>query len=106
MSASAALRLKSKSAPSLTGHARIRDRRGVRWDGYSFRDRVRETCEPCFEAAQNDCSLRQSNEPSVYLANEGTDTGLIQDFLGHASIASTVCYTRLAPGRLAAVRAR
>jgi type 1 fimbriae regulatory protein FimB len=40
------------------------------------------------------------------LANDGTDTRLIQDFLGHASIANTVRYTRLAPGRLAAVRVR
>jgi site-specific recombinase XerD len=40
------------------------------------------------------------------LPNEGTDTRLIQDFLGHASIANTVRYTRLAPGRLAAVRVR
>jgi site-specific recombinase XerD len=37
------------------------------------------------------------------LANKGTDTRLIQDFLGHASIANTVRYTKLAPGRLAAV---
>jgi integrase len=40
------------------------------------------------------------------LANEGTDTRLIQDFLGHASIANTVRYTKLAPGRLSAVRVR
>ena len=40
------------------------------------------------------------------LANEGIDTRLIQDFLGHTSIANTVRYTRLAPGRLAAVRVR
>ena len=40
------------------------------------------------------------------LANEGTDTRLIQDFPGHASIANTMRYTRLAPGRLAAVRVR
>jgi type 1 fimbriae regulatory protein FimB/type 1 fimbriae regulatory protein FimE len=40
------------------------------------------------------------------LANEGTDTRLIQDFLGHASIANAVRYTRLGPGRLAAVRVR
>jgi Phage integrase family len=40
------------------------------------------------------------------LANEGTDTRLIQDFLGHASIANTVRYTKLAPARLAAVRVR
>jgi hypothetical protein len=31
---------------------------------------------------------------------------LIQDFLGHASIANTVRYTMLAPRRLAAVRVR
>ena len=36
------------------------------------------------------------------LANEGTDTRLIQDFLGHASIANTVRYTRAsAPRRFA-----
>jgi type 1 fimbriae regulatory protein FimE len=40
------------------------------------------------------------------LANEGTDTRLIQDFLGHAAISNTVRYTKLAPGRLAAVRVR
>jgi site-specific recombinase XerD len=40
------------------------------------------------------------------LANEGTDTRLIQDFLGHASIANTVRYTKLAPRRLAAMRVR
>ena len=40
------------------------------------------------------------------LANEGTDTRLIQDFLGHASIANTVRYTKLAPARLASMRVR
>jgi len=40
------------------------------------------------------------------LANSGTDTRLIQDFLGHANIQNTVRYTRLAPARLAAVRVR
>ena len=40
------------------------------------------------------------------LANEGTDTRLIQDFLGHASISNTVRYTKLAPARLAGVRVR
>jgi integrase len=40
------------------------------------------------------------------LANEGTDTRLIHDFLGHASTANTVRYTKFAPGRLAAVRVR
>jgi site-specific recombinase XerD len=40
------------------------------------------------------------------LANEGTDTRLIQEFLGHASINSTVRYTALSPKRLAQVRVR
>jgi len=40
------------------------------------------------------------------LANEGTDTRLIQDFLGHKDIRHTVRYTELAPKRLAALRVR
>jgi integrase len=40
------------------------------------------------------------------LANDGLDTRLIQEFLGHASINSTVRYTAVAPARLAAVRVR
>lgn len=40
------------------------------------------------------------------LANQGTDTRLIQDFLGHTSIQNTVRYTRLAPARLAGLRVR
>ncbi len=34
-----------------------------------------------------------------YLANKGTDTRTIQDYLGHRSIQHTVRYTELAPGR-------
>jgi site-specific recombinase XerD len=33
------------------------------------------------------------------LANKGTDTRTLQDYLGHRSIQSTVRYTELAPGR-------
>lgn len=40
------------------------------------------------------------------LANAGADTRLIQDYLGHISINSTVRYTEIAPKRLAAVRVR
>jgi integrase len=40
------------------------------------------------------------------LANQGHDTRLIQEFLGHSSISSTVRYTAIAPARLAAVRVR
>jgi type 1 fimbriae regulatory protein FimB/type 1 fimbriae regulatory protein FimE len=38
------------------------------------------------------------------LANEGTDTRLIQAFLGHADIRHTAHYTALSPKRLATVR--
>ena len=34
-----------------------------------------------------------------YLANRGTDTRTIQDYLGHQNIQHTVTYTALAPGR-------
>jgi site-specific recombinase XerD len=40
------------------------------------------------------------------LANAGTDTRLIQDFLGHRDIRNTVRYTQLAAARLRAVRVR
>jgi site-specific recombinase XerD len=33
------------------------------------------------------------------LANDGVDTRSLQDYLGHASIASTVRYTELSPRR-------
>lgn len=34
-----------------------------------------------------------------YLANRGTDTRTIQQYLGHSNIANTVIYTELAPNR-------
>jgi len=40
------------------------------------------------------------------LANEGVDTRLIQEFLGHRDIRHTVRYTELSARRLAAVRVR
>jgi site-specific recombinase XerD len=40
------------------------------------------------------------------LANQGTDTRLIQDFLGHKNIQNTVRYTQLSAKRLASVRVR
>jgi integrase len=40
------------------------------------------------------------------LANAGTDTRLIQDYLGHKDIRHTAAYTALAPKRLAALRVR
>jgi site-specific recombinase XerD len=40
------------------------------------------------------------------LAEAGTDTRLIQDFLGHKDIQSTVIYTETSQRRLAGVRVR
>ena len=40
------------------------------------------------------------------LANDGTDTRLIQAFLGHADIRHTAHYTAISPRRLAGVRVR
>jgi type 1 fimbriae regulatory protein FimB len=40
------------------------------------------------------------------LAEEGTDTRLIQDYLGHRPIANTVVYTETSARRLAGVRVR
>jgi type 1 fimbriae regulatory protein FimB len=40
------------------------------------------------------------------LAEAGTDTRLIQDFLGHKDIKNTVVYTETSQRRLAAVRVR
>lgn len=40
------------------------------------------------------------------LANEGNDTRLIQDYLGHKDIRHTAVYTAIAPKRLAALRVR
>jgi type 1 fimbriae regulatory protein FimB len=40
------------------------------------------------------------------LAEEGTDTRLIQDYLGHRSIANTVVYTETSARQLASVRVR
>jgi integrase len=41
-----------------------------------------------------------------YLAEEGTDTRLIQDYLGHKDIKNTVIYTETSQRRLAGVRVR
>ena len=38
-----------------------------------------------------------------YLASQGLDTRLIQDYLGHRNINHTVQYTELAPGRFDAI---
>ena len=41
-----------------------------------------------------------------FLAEEGTDTRLIQDYLGHRDIKSTVIYTETSQRRLSGVRVR
>jgi site-specific recombinase XerD len=45
-------------------------------------------------------------QTSYTLANEGVDTRLIQEFLGHDDIRHTALYTTISPRRLAAVRVR
>ena len=42
----------------------------------------------------------------LFLADEGTDTRLIQDYLGHRDIKSTMIYTETSQRRLSAVRVR
>ena len=72
-------------------------------------DMIAQIVERAAEAAQLGLHVHPHmlrHATGYALANEGTDTRLIQHFLGHASIANTVRYTRLAPGRLAAVRVR
>ena len=41
-----------------------------------------------------------------FLAEAGTDTRLIQDYLGHRDIKSTVIYTETSQRRLSGVRVR
>jgi integrase len=48
------------------------------------------------------CGMRVAS----FLAEEGTDTRLIQDYLGHRDIKSTVIYTETSQRRLSGVRVR
>ena len=99
--------------------ARLLARAKKRADGiYVFRsergdklstDIVRVICERAGQAAGFEFRARPHmfrHAAGFALAEEGTDTRLIQDFLGHRDIKSTVIYTETSQRRLAGVRVR
>jgi len=99
--------------------ARLLQRAKKRADGiYVFRserggklstDIVRVICERAGQAAGFGFRVRPHmfrHAAGFALAEEGTDTRLIQDFLGHKDIKSTVIYTETSQRRLAGVRVR
>jgi integrase len=72
-------------------------------------DVVRVICERAGRAAGFGFRVRPHmfrHAAGFALAEEGTDTRLIQDFLGHKDIKSTVIYTETSQRRLAGVRVR
>ena len=72
-------------------------------------DLVRVICERAGRAAGFGFRVRPHmfrHAAGFMLAEEGTDTRLIQDFLGHRDIKSTVTYTETSQRRLAGVRVR
>jgi integrase len=72
-------------------------------------DIVRVICERAGRAAGFGFRVRPHmfrHAAGFALAEEGTDTRLIQDFLGHRDIKSTVTYTETSQRRLASVRVR
>lgn len=72
-------------------------------------DIVALICERAGYAAGLDFKVRPHmfrHAAGFSLAEAGTDTRLIQDFLGHKDIKSTVAYTATSQRRLAAVRVR
>jgi len=72
-------------------------------------DIVRVICERAGRAAGFEFRVRPHSfrhAAGFALAEEGTDTRLIQDFLGHKDIKSTVIYTETSQRRLAGVRVR
>ena len=99
--------------------ARLLQRAKKRADGiYVFRserggklstDIVRVICERAGQAAGFGFRVRPHmfrHAAGFALAEAGTDTRLIQDFLGHKDIKSTVIYTETSQRRLAGVRVR
>ena len=77
--------------------------------GLDSADIVRVICERAGQAAGFGFRVRPHmfrHAAGFALAEEGTDTRLIQDFLGHKDIKSTVIYTETSQRRLAGVRVR
>lgn len=64
--------------------------------------RIAAACEPRLPLPFHAHMLRHSC--GFWLANQGYDTRLIQDWLGHRNIEHTVRYTRLSPERFKVIR--
>ncbi|NJM47067.1 MAG: tyrosine-type recombinase/integrase [Alkalinema sp. RU_4_3] len=64
--------------------------------------RIAGVCEPRLPLPFHAHMLRHSC--GFWLANQGYDTRLIQDWLGHRNIEHTVVYTRLSPERFKVIR--
>ena len=72
-------------------------------------DMVQVICKRAGEAAGLKCRVHPHHlrhACGFALAEEGTDTRLIQDYLGHKDIKNTVIYTETSQRRLASVRVR
>jgi type 1 fimbriae regulatory protein FimB len=64
--------------------------------------RITAACDPKLPLPFHAHMLRHSC--GYWLANQGCDTRLIQDWLGHRNIEHTVRYTRLNPDRFKVIR--
>jgi type 1 fimbriae regulatory protein FimB len=64
--------------------------------------RIADACKPKLPLPFHAHMLRHSC--GYWLANQGCDTRLIQDWLGHRNIEHTVKYTRLNPDRFKVIR--
>jgi hypothetical protein len=70
------------------------------WNRITGSPRLHRSSSVCLRCASGPVSTRQV--PSVGI-DEGTDTRLIQGYLGHADIRNTVIYTEMSSKRLASV---
>ena len=99
------MRLLQRAKKRADGIYLFRSERG----GKLSTDIVRVICERAGQAAGFEFRVRPHmfrHAAGFALAEEGTDTRLIQDYLGHRSIANTVIYTETTARRLASVRVR
>ncbi len=79
------------------GHVFTTERKGPVSESGFFKIVARVGREAGLDFHVNTHMLLQACE--FELANEGQDTRIIQDYLGHANIQHTVRYAKLAPGR-------
>ena len=99
------MRLLQRAKKRADGSYVFRSERG----GKLSTDIVRRICERAGQAAGFEFRVRPHmfrHAAGFALAEAGTDTRLIQDFLGHKDIKSTVIYTETSQRRLAGVRVR